>query len=64
MHNQQLDTAVINGLVVDSQQIARADVLIKDGKIAGLSQNGEVHLAARVIDASGNYVLPGIIDAH
>ncbi|MEM1413044.1 MAG: amidohydrolase family protein, partial [Pseudomonadota bacterium] len=40
-----------------------ADVLIRDGKIAGVGQNLSVG-SARVIDAAGLHVTPGIIDEH
>src|SRR5579864_1518179 len=40
----------------------RADVLIRDGKIAGIGS--ELGRADRVIDAKGMYVTPGLIDIH
>jgi dihydropyrimidinase len=55
------DCVISGGLVVSGQGITRADVLVGDGKI---QQVGENLRAAKEIDASGKYVLPGIIDAH
>ena len=55
------DCVIRGGLVVSGDGITRADVLVGDGKI---QQVGENLKAAREIDASGKYVLPGIIDAH
>ena len=39
-------------------------VLIRDGKIAALGTTVAVPEDAQVIDATGQYVMPGIIDAH
>lgn len=53
-----------NGTVLDpSRKLqTQADVLVRDGKIAGIGQNlGE---ADQVIDATGCYVTPGLIDIH
>src|SRR3979409_2440783 len=53
-----------NGTVLDpSRQFeGRADVLIRDGKIAALGAN--LGRADREIDAAGLYVTPGLIDIH
>jgi imidazolonepropionase-like amidohydrolase len=40
------------------------DVLIKDGKIAQIGKNIAAPAGAKVIDATGHHVMPGIIDAH
>jgi imidazolonepropionase-like amidohydrolase len=46
--------------------IEGGSILIRDGKIAAVGKNAEVRAGAnaRVIDATGMYVTPGIIDAH
>lgn len=41
-----------------------SDVLIKDGKIAQIGKNIAAPAGAKVIDATGHHVMPGIIDAH
>jgi dihydroorotase len=41
---------------------SRADVLIRDGKIAAIGS--DLGRADRVIDATGMYVTPGLIDIH
>lgn len=41
-----------------------ASILIKDGKIETISQSELSHEGAKIIDAAGNYVFPGFIDAH
>jgi imidazolonepropionase-like amidohydrolase len=40
------------------------DILIKDGKIEEIGKNLVVPLDVKVIDARGNFVFPGFIDAH
>ncbi len=42
----------------------QGSILVRDGKIAELGEKVLVPEGARVIDASGQYVMPGIIDAH
>ena len=45
-------------------RIARADMLVRDGKIAAIGENLATPAGAVVIDAAGKHVTPGIIDAH
>jgi dihydroorotase len=54
-----------NGRVIDPSQNLDAvcDVLIEDGKIAALGEKLQVE-NARVIDATGLIVCPGLIDIH
>jgi len=53
-----------NGTILDpSQKLERkADLLVRDGKVAAIGAN--LGKADRVIDASGCYVTPGLIDVH
>jgi imidazolonepropionase-like amidohydrolase len=51
-------------LTVTKGTLEGADVLIRNGKIAGVGRNLKAGANARVIDATGKYVMPGIIDAH
>jgi imidazolonepropionase-like amidohydrolase len=44
--------------------IERGSILIKDGKIAEVSASVKVPKDAQVIDAAGQFVMPGIIDCH
>jgi imidazolonepropionase-like amidohydrolase len=44
--------------------IANGTVLIRDGRIAAVGTDVAVPASARVIDATGRYVIPGLIDAH
>lgn len=45
-------------------QIDDADVLIQDGKISAVRKDAGTVPGAKIIDAKGRYVTPGLIDAH
>ena len=64
MEKQKADIIVANGMVVSSRDIKPKDVVIKDGKILDTPERAAAYEADQVIDAKGNFVLPGIIDAH
>lgn len=57
------DLAVVGGVVVAPEGIHRADVLVRDGRIASVGPEGPA-TAARVIEADGLLVLPGMVDTH
>jgi imidazolonepropionase-like amidohydrolase len=42
----------------------KGSVVVKDGKIAEVGEKVMVPTGATVVDASGQYVIPGIIDCH
>jgi imidazolonepropionase-like amidohydrolase len=50
-------------LTVTKGTLQNTDLLIRNGKIAQIGQNISAP-GARVIDATGKYILPGIIDPH
>ena len=52
------------GTVVNADQTQRADVLCHDGVIAAVGEGLESPKGAAVIDAGGQYVMPGGIDPH
>ncbi|HWC66258.1 MAG TPA: amidohydrolase, partial [Thermoanaerobaculia bacterium] len=45
-------------------EIASGDVLMRDGKIAGLGERVDAPADAVVVDGTGKFVTPGIIDVH
>jgi imidazolonepropionase-like amidohydrolase len=59
-------TVIQNGtiLTVTKGTIQKGSILIRDGKIAEVSSSVKVPAGATVIDASGMFVSPGIIDCH
>jgi imidazolonepropionase-like amidohydrolase len=51
-------------LTVSHGNIEHGSILIKDGKIAEVGQSVKAPKDAKVIDAAGQFVMPGIIDCH
>jgi len=61
----KFDLLIKGGEVVDpGGQSGRLDVAIKRNRIAAVDRDIPAESAARVIDASGQYVTPGLIDLH
>lgn len=58
------DHIIVNGEIVTSDTIYNANIYIKDGKIASISKEILVGEAKEITDATGLYVLPGLIDTH
>ncbi len=60
------DLVIRGGVVVDGTGLARrrADVAVKDGRIARVGHVPDAESATRTLDAGGLVVAPGIIDAH
>ncbi|MDH4108143.1 MAG: dihydropyrimidinase [Gammaproteobacteria bacterium] len=52
------------GTVVNADRSFRADVLCRDGLIAAIGESLDAPADTRVIDAGGQYVMPGGIDPH
>ncbi len=55
-----MDTLIVNAKIVNEGKVVEGDVLIKNDRIAQIGP----HLSSRgrVIDALGNFLLPGVID--
>jgi imidazolonepropionase-like amidohydrolase len=51
-------------LTITKGTLENTDVLVKDGKISQIAKNIAAPAGTKVIDATGMYVMPGIIDAH
>lgn len=51
-------------LTVTNGSIENGDILVRDGQIAQIGQDLSAPDDVAVYDASGEYVMPGIIDAH
>jgi len=51
-------------LTITHGTLANTDVLLRNGKIAAVGKNLNASPNARVIDATGKFVMPGIIDCH
>jgi len=57
-------TAIKGGILVNNQGMEPADIYIKDGVIDSVERGESQKTADHIIDASGKFVLPGIIDVH
>ena len=58
------ETLIRGATVVNADRQERRDVGIAGGRIAALMAPGGTAEAARVLDASGSLLLPGLVDAH
>jgi dihydropyrimidinase len=59
-----MTTIIRGGTVVNADRAFRADVLCYGDKIVAVGENLEAPPSAKVIDAGGQYVMPGGIDTH
>ncbi|AYB29967.1 amidohydrolase/deacetylase family metallohydrolase [Chryseolinea soli] len=66
LHAQDLDLLVKGGHVIDPKNKidARMDVAIANGKIVEVAADIPAKRAKKVIDATGLFVTPGLIDMH
>ena len=53
---------ILNGKLVNEGSIEEKDILIKDGRIAKIANDLQNETADQIIDAAGDYVMPGVID--
>lgn len=58
--------AVTNATIMTATRgtIPRGTILIRNGRIAAVGADVAIPSGARIIDAEGKYVTPGIVDAH
>jgi dihydropyrimidinase len=60
-----MKTIIKNGTIVTSKKTFKADILIKDGKIALIDEDIQNYESdSQVIDATDCYIFPGGIDPH
>ncbi len=60
----EFDLLLVGGLVVTGEGIRRADVGVRGEKIAAVAPDLPRRGAREVVDVSGRYLFPGIIDVH
>lgn len=67
VHEPMSDLAIVGGTVLpmvrNARETLRATVLVRDGRIVGLTRNRRPR-AKETIDAHGKLVMPGFVDAH
>jgi dihydropyrimidinase len=61
---ERYDLLIRGGLVVSGSKIRKADVGIKGEKITSVEPRLPQKEAGRVFEASGKYIMPGVIDVH
>src|SRR4029077_14656473 len=59
-----VDLLVKGGRVVTSTEVLETAVAVSDGKIVAVGAEAMLPAAERTIDATGKYVLPGLMDCH
>jgi dihydroorotase len=66
LHAQQFDLLIKNGHVIDPKNNINAvkDIAIANGKITKVGNNISSTESKKTIDATGLYVVPGLIDIH
>src|SRR6476620_8479144 len=66
LHAQQFDLLIKNGHVIDPKNNIDAikDIAVANGKIASVANDIPATESKKTIDASGLYVVPGLIDIH
>ncbi len=64
MDDWKLDLLIHSGEVVTPDGVRRADVGVRNGRIAAVTDGPSRRAAREVIDAGGKLVLPGGIDPH
>ena len=58
------DHIIKNGTIVTGSETYKANIYVKDGKIAAITADEHPGEATETTDASGKCVLPGFIDTH
>lgn len=58
------DLLIAGGTVVDTHTARRADVLVRDGRVAAIVHPDTRPSVDQTLDATGLHVLPGVVDGH
>jgi imidazolonepropionase-like amidohydrolase len=60
------DIAIRNAtlLTITNGDIENGTIVVRNGKITAVGRNAAIPAGVRVIDGTGKFVMPGIIDAH
>jgi len=61
---ESYDHLIKNGLVVGPRSIKKLDVAVLEGRVAKMASDVNPSSAKNVVDATGKYILPGLIDVH
>lgn len=58
------DLLVLGGEIVSGTGYRRADIAVRDGVITEVARDLSGYEAPTLVDATGRFILPGLIDAH
>jgi dihydroorotase len=58
----EMATLIVNALLVNENKVYESDVLIENGHIKKIGKDLQHEPADRIIDAKGQYLMPGVID--
>src|SRR5574340_1095552 len=56
--------ALVNGTIVTPEGRFQGGIGISEGRIAAIAAKADVFAGGEIIDCTGKFILPGIIDAH
>ncbi len=59
-----VDMVITNCKIVRHDGILNAGLAIDQGKVVAIAKDHELPSAGKTIDGKGNYIIPGIVDAH
>jgi D-hydantoinase len=62
--SQQVDTVIRNGTLVTADGMRAAGLAVDGGKVVAVGADENLPEAREVIDAEGNYILPGLLEPH
>ncbi|MBW1737019.1 MAG: allantoinase AllB [Deltaproteobacteria bacterium] len=60
----EVDIIIKNGKIVTPSSIVEAGIAIDKGRFVAIAEEQNLPTAREVVNAKGNYILPGIIDEH
>src|SRR5580658_7648250 len=60
----QFDTLIQNGIIATATDTYASDLGVAGGKIVALGSKLPADAATHVVEAAGNYVIPGGVDVH
>jgi dihydroorotase (multifunctional complex type) len=59
-----VDTVVTNCKIARHDGIINAGLAIKQGQVVAIAKDAELPSADNTIDGQGNFIIPGVVDAH
>lgn len=60
----EVDVVIRHGKIVTTDSVLEAGIAIDKGKFVAIAKGQELPDARKVIDATRNFILPGVVDEH